>query len=804
MQRLASESITATNQRTCVIGRREDGLLRGMSRALGTSSISSTRIPRGGRKSFHFPYRKSSAGISSDAFRFFRRDFFGSSSSSSSSSSTSTPHDPYDRFRHFTLTEDVWREIQEENERTRRIIDVELYDQVMQEILQAMEQMPSPIPELGPTGKFAYQFKDDPSGRRRIYQRQDVSKSQNEAFRTVVMDLSLEENNLQAMSLSVDEALCAALVESRAQQSAGGAAIPRSNVLIRHIDSGKQIQLDLGFEFEIASVEWGPLQQDGQHTLFLTENDSQGRPDSVWGCTIEMDRDKLFLRQTSSPSLYFQDQDPAIMVDIQRTKGCQYIAIQASTKTANAIYLCRDLNQPPRLVMPMKDGIVYHLDVGDNDDVYILVSDGNEQSGTNNRSFGLELSLWETTVDSLPTGADLDLSLGRLVSGAQEGFVITDMDIFRDFVALYERSTNNGTQRLRLLRKRGSSLVSDDESIIVPFTSPNEQCAVLSPAGNMHYKATSVRFVVDSPSCPGKTYEYDVLAKKMRMLSNPSEYLNNHNIRQKRVMVTSKDGTQVPLSLIYSEKPSSASETRYAVLLGYGSYGEPLNLSFDPMLKPLLDRNFVLAYAHTRGGGDLGKAWYHSGRLYQKQKAVEDFVACAQALVGEEFGITKPHKLTVKAFSAGGVIAGAAVNQQPELFGNVILTNAFLDVKRTMENDLLFLTEHEWDEFGNPVIDERAAESIAAYCPVSNAPASKENSVRFLLIGAFDDKQVPFWNSVIYGKKMRKNSRSGNRVFLHIENHGGHHLSESRLHVAALEVAFILGGKAAYYGMKIE
>ena len=144
---------------------------------------------------------------------------------------------------------------------------------------------------------------------------------------------------------------------------------------------------------------------------------------------------------------------------------------------------------------------------------------------------------------------------------------------------------------------------------------------------------------------------------------------------------------------------------------------------------------------------------------------------------------------------------GAAVNKHPELFQNAILTNCFLDVMKTMENPNLFLTEHEFDEFGDPARDKRAADVISTYCPVSTAASqAKEQTSRFLIIGALDDMQTPFWNALVYGRLMRERSRAKNRVFIHIESHGGHHL---QLHVAAMEAAFILY-RVSYFGIKID
>jgi len=248
------------------------------------------------------------------------------------------------------------------------------------------------------------------------------------------------------------------------------------------------------------------------------------------------------------------------------------------------------------------------------------------------------------------------------------------------------------------------------------------------------------------------------------------------------------------------QQDANAIKGRRVVLLGYGSYGEPMDLSFNPSLQPLLRRGFVLAFCHGRGGGDLGRNWYHRGRLYNKANALADYMACAQELV--QSPLLHGNKIIAKAFSAGGVLVGAAVHQRPEWFEKVSLTNCFLDVKKTMENKDLFLTEHEYDEFGDPVNDPKAAEVIAALCPVTNARQSKEEqTASFLLIGAFDDQQVPYWNSVIYGNEIRKKSRVKDRVLIHIESHGGHHL---QLHVAALEATFMIGNRAAYYGLELE
>ena len=307
----------------------------------------------------------------------------------------------------------------------------------------------------------------------------------------------------------------------------------------------------------------------------------------------------------------------------------------------------------------------------------------------------------------------------------------------------------------------------------------------------MYYGACHVRFAIETPASPPCIYEYDVLSKKIRFVSGNIDFPTNIQLR--RFMVSSYDGTKVPLSLIYTEdSPLRDHSMRPAVLVGYGSYGEPLDLSFNPAFTPLLERGFVLAYAHVRGGGDLGRNWYHRGRLYEKPNAIHDYVACAHALCGKPLAITEPRKLTALGFSAAGVVVGAAANENPGVFGTVVLTHAFLDVKKTMNNDTLFLTAHEYEEFGDPKADQKASQIMSSYCPVSNARRA-EHSARFLLTGSLDDNQVPFYNLLIYGKAVRKNSQERHRVHIHIEPHGGHCVHPD---LAALQATFIIGNQA--------
>jgi len=660
--------------------------------------------------------------------------------------------------------------IEQENERTRQCIDHELKEEIAQEILNAYDSGAETVPELGPTGQYLYYAKD--LNGQRLFHRKHVDSGKEQ----LVLDISFHEYQVHAMSLSVKESFLAYLVSPVASPS-------QTIVRIRHLDSGREFDLPPE-NFTIANVEWGPIQDDGSDTLFFTTSNEKGRPCAVYACSVEADGEI-----SSSPCVYGND-DEAVMVDVQRTKGCKYMAIYASTKTSSEIFLVGSVNHSPMLGRPRQEGVLYHIDVGVKDDVFLLAhaAEPLHKSGLSE-----EMALFETSLSAFP----LNTSFGKQCAGADDEYIIADMDVFKDFVALYERSTVDGRHRIRLQMRTTTS--HGEEDAIIPLPPGSGDCAVLSTGGNMCYTSTSLRFRVESPCSPGRTFSYDTKTGAVEALS--SEKILSRFVEE-RVFVTSLDGTQVPMSLIYLDNEiASDSSPRPTVLIGYGAYGEPVCHGFDPTILPLLSRGFVIAYAHTRGGGELGRAWYRAGRLYEKERVIEDYISCAEALVGS-LRITTPRLLTGKAFSAGGVTVAGAVNRRPSLFGSVVLTNPYLDVVTSMRNTDLALTEHEWNEWGDTLRDDKAARSVSSYCPMTNV--TPQEYPKTLVVGATDDKNVPYWHPVSFCLKIRRALEAckaetdsakdvkKQRVLLHIEPSGGHQLHGSKLEVAAMETAFII------------
>eukprot|EP00934_Nitzschia_sp_Nitz4_P000842 Nitzschia sp. Nitz4//scaffold11_size288233//245683//247950//NITZ4_000814-RA/size288233-snap-gene-0.32-mRNA-1//1//CDS//3329534194//842//frame0 len=663
----------------------------------------------------------------------------------------SQAEESYEDYRKTTPSAYILAELQLETLHTERRIDQDLYLKLLQEVHQAWNRQVISFPEQGPTGTWTYDMIVDPITSKRLYQR---TWKGDEETRKVILELEPSDEVL-SMSLSVDEACIACLVEN--------VETGLREVRLRHNESDRESVLhfpDNGVD-QLVGLEWGPIETDGDHLLYLLAADQQGRPYRVLVSSVHPS-----VLDVTKPNLLLQSDDPAEMMDVQRTKGCQYVAIQTMTKDSNEVYLSSGTDSL-FLVQQRQQGVLYHVDVGEWDDIAILMSHD-----------GGEYRLLNYSISSLPLDTTETLNAYMKTDASER--TITDMDLFRDYLLLYENNTSTGIPQITI---RQHSSVDVSHSVTIPLTTEDQPCVKVTPSGNSSFVS------------PPELQELDMSASEL-VRNVELKLPNKMPCYQERVFVESKDGTQVPLSLVYGPSNDANSWTswfgisessRPVLLMGYGSYGEPVNLGYDPSLVPLIERGFVLAFAHTRGGGELGRSWYNDGKLNKKVNAIDDFESCAEYLKGRFKGT-----VSAKGFSAGGLLIGATMNRQPDLFDNVILTNAFLDVYATMTNPTLYLTQHEWDEFGNPILNPETKALIQSYCPMENIPKRTDSFPRCLVIGTLDDINVPHWNATIFAKKVRDRMEKKDRVYLHLEESGGHHLGQKRLQIAALELAFLL------------
>ncbi|HZX16647.1 MAG TPA: S9 family peptidase [Pseudomonas sp.] len=255
-----------------------------------------------------------------------------------------------------------------------------------------------------------------------------------------------------------------------------------------------------------------------------------------------------------------------------------------------------------------------------------------------------------------------------------------------------------------------------------------------------------------------------------------------------RLWATAADGSQVPISLVGKREVLGTSAPLY--LYGYGAYGESLDPWFSHARLSLLERGFIFAIAHVRGGGELGEAWYRAGKLEHKQNSFSDFIACAEHLIAS--GYTSAEQLVISGGSAGGLLMGAVLNQRPELFAAAIAEVPFVDVLNTMQNPDLPLTVTEYDEWGDPNQPE-VFERIKAYAPYENVQVQAYPAI--LAVAGYNDSRVQYWEAAKWVAKLRAQKTDNNLLLLKTEldaGHGGMSGRYQALKDAALEYAFIL------------
>jgi oligopeptidase B len=318
---------------------------------------------------------------------------------------------------------------------------------------------------------------------------------------------------------------------------------------------------------------------------------------------------------------------------------------------------------------------------------------------------------------------------------------------------------------------------------------PEKACTVY-PSGNSTFNTDVVRFSYTSLVSPQAVYDYNV-ATKQRVLKKQYDVptFDAGKYESDWVYATAKDGTKVPISLMY-KKGLKRDGSNPTLLYGYGSYGIPMDPSFSQTRISLLDRGFVFAIAHIRGGGENGRPWYDNGKLKKKKNTFTDFVNAAEYLIAEKF--TNNTKLVIEGGSAGGLLMGAVVNMRPDLFKAVHAAVPFVDVINTMLDASLPLTTAEYVEWGNPNVKADYT-YMKSYSPYDNV--TKKAYPHLLLTTGINDTQVPYWEPAKWAAKLRALKTDDNILLLKTEmgvGHGGASGRYDALKDRAFEVAFFL------------
>lgn len=356
---------------------------------------------------------------------------------------------------------------------------------------------------------------------------------------------------------------------------------------------------------------------------------------------------------------------------------------------------------------------------------------------------------------------------------------IHGFSLFKGFTVLEERE--EGLDRIRILAAGGEHTVDFPEDV-----------AEAAVGHNAEYDQPFVRLAYSSMITPATVYDYDVAARELavrKVQEIPSGY-DRDAYHTERVMIEARDGTLVPVSLVY-RKDWIRGTAAPLHLYGYGAYGLGMSPSFSASRLSLLDRGFAYAIAHIRGGDELGYGWYEAGKLDHRTNTFNDFVDVAKGLIAS--GYTTAGHISISGGSAGGELMGAVANQAPELFRAVVLHVPFVDVLNTMLDADLPLTPIEWPEWGNPIEDKAAFETIRSYCPYMNIAAKAYPPM--MVTGGLNDPRVTYWEPAKWTAKLRATKTDNNLLVMKINmgaGHGGKSGRFERLHEVAEEFTFVL------------
>ena len=358
--------------------------------------------------------------------------------------------------------------------------------------------------------------------------------------------------------------------------------------------------------------------------------------------------------------------------------------------------------------------------------------------------------------------------------------LLSDVEEFKNFLVLTERKSGLIQLRIRNLTSGAEHYLDFGEPAYTAYATNNPE-----------YNTTVLRYSYTSLTTPNSVYDYNMMTKEKKLLKQ-QEVLGGYNTSDyvtERLYATAKDGTKIPISLVY-KKGFKKDGNAPLLLYGYGSYGASMDASFNSARLSLLNRGFCYAIAHIRGGQEMGRQWYENGKMMHKINTFTDFIDCAEYLIAQ--GFTSKQHLYASGASAGGLLMGAVTNMRPDLWHGVIAGVPFVDVVNTMLDESIPLTTNEFDEWGNPK-NKDAYFYMKSYAPYENvAHADYPN---LLVTTGLHDSQVQYFEPSKWVSKMRVMKTGNNIILLHTNMNFGHGGASGRfdyLKDVALQYAFLL------------
>ncbi|MCV0426115.1 MAG: S9 family peptidase [Roseibium sp.] len=619
----------------------------------------------------------------------------------------------------------------------------ELQEKLFAEMRGRIKEDDSSVPS--PDGPYAYGLKYETGGQQPIFFRTPRDGDEE----TVLLHGDKEAKGkayfrIGGASQSPDHKLLAWAYDDKGSEY--------YSLQLRDIASGKDL------DYSIADTGGGGVFSADTKFVFYVRLDENHRPSKLF-------RHKIGTNPVDDV-LVFEEKDPGFFMGVGKTQSGDTIVIDIHDHETSEVWMipADQPELPPVLIAPRDTGVEYSVE-DHGDTLYILTNLGDAEDfkivtapkATPGREF------WVDLVPHKP------------------GCLILSHCVYKSFMTRLERE--DGLPRIVIRR------LADNIEHSVAF---DEEAYSLGMGGGYEFDTTTIRFSYSSMTTPSQTFDYNVETRE-RVLRKEQEVPSGHDASDyvtRRLLAPAADGETVPISLLY-HKDTRLDGSAPLLLYGYGSYGIAIPASFNTNCLSLVDRGFVYAIAHIRGGKDKGFRWYKDGRREKKKNTFTDFIAAADHLVAENF--TAHDRIVAQGGSAGGMLMGAIANLAPEKFGGIIAEVPFVDVLATMLDDTLPLTPPEWPEWGNPITDKKAYEYIASYSPYDNVEA-KDYPAIFAVAG-LTDPRVTYWEPAKWVAKLRA-TKTGNSLLMLKTNmeagHGGASGRFDRLKEVALNQAFAL------------
>ncbi|MBQ0116796.1 MAG: S9 family peptidase [Flavobacterium sp.] len=549
---------------------------------------------------------------------------------------------------------------------------------------------------------------------------------------------------LGGLNISEDNKWCAFAVDTVSRRE--------YTIQVKNLESGEILPMKL------ENTTGGSTWASDNKTLFYTRKDAVTlRSDKVYKHVVGQD--------PAQDVVVFHEEDETFNTYVFKEKSLKYLII-GSDSTLTSEYRILEANNPDgefRIFQERVRELEYSISYYGG--LFYIITNKDEADNFKIMTTEEDKTQMEFWKDLIPHREDV---------------LIEGLDIFKNYLVIEERS--NGLNKIVIKPWEG-------ESYELPFDSETYSAYTTT---NVDFDTDILRYGYQSLNTPSSIIDFNMKTKEKEVRKEQvvlGGKFKKENYIEERVWATAQDGTEIPISLVYS-KDLKKDGTNPLLQYAYGSYGSSMDAYFSSIRLSLLDRGFVYAIAHIRGGEDLGRDWYEDGKLLSKKNTFTDFIDCSKFLIAS--GYTSPAHLYAEGGSAGGLLMGAIINMEPQLYHGVIAQVPFVDVVTTMLDDTIPLTTGEYDEWGNPN-DKEYFDYMLSYSPYDNVEAQEYPNM-YVSTG-FHDSQVQYWEPAKWVAKLRALKTDKNVLFLDTNMETGHGGASGRfesLKEVAKEYAFLL------------